>query len=222
MILLIAVLAGGAAGLARAAWRRSAFDLRPLKDSGLLFSAALLQAAAFFFHPTRKLLPVPLAALFLVASLLCLLAFVWQNCREQGFCILGAGLALNLLVICANGGLMPISPEIASRLFPAVPAQAWESGARLGWSKDILLPPAETHLGFLSDRFLLPAWFPWRFAFSFGDVIIALGAFWILWARGGSLETITEEGNVHNECDPIDPTRKNFDSGYRRAAGRNP
>jgi hypothetical protein len=91
---------------------------------------------------------------------------------------LGLGLTLNLLVISLNGGLMPISPEMVGR-FELRP-DSWEIGSRLGSGKDIVLPIAETRLWILSDRFFLPmpSWAAYPVAFSLGDVLIAIGAFW--------------------------------------------
>jgi hypothetical protein len=86
--------------------------------------------------------------------------------------------------------MMPISPETVNRLVPNAPPGSWSIGARLGITKDIVLPEAKTMLAFLSDRFILPNWFLKGStgnavaAFSFGDVIIALGAFWVLWSFG--------------------------------------
>jgi hypothetical protein len=36
-------------------------------------------------------------------------------------------------------------------------------------------------LWWLSDRFLVPQWSPYRVTFSLGDIFISLGAFWLLW-----------------------------------------
>jgi hypothetical protein len=89
------------------------------------------------------------------------------------------GLILNLSVMLANGGFMPISPQTAERLVGEERIFSYEHGQRIGY-KDVLLPSNETRLETLSDRFLPPEAFPYQVAFSLGDVFIAFGAFWIL------------------------------------------
>ena len=98
---------------------------------------------------------------------------------------MGLGLLLNALVIVLNGGFMPVSPATAQRLVPELPSSTWKTGNRFGYSKDILLAPENTRLELLADRFTTPPWLPQRAAYSVGDVLIATGAFWLLW-RGGS------------------------------------
>lgn len=184
MILLAAVLIGLCAGLLRALCSRSSFRAPPLRMAGLVIVALSLQFMAFGLPATREGLPVPLVASMLVASLVLLLVFAWVNRRQAGFWLLGLGLALNLAVIAANGGLMPINPENASRLVPQVASEEWKSGRRFGLGKDVVLKENQTHLAPLSDRFLLPAWSPARAAFSLGDILIALGAVSLLWSMG--------------------------------------
>lgn len=96
--------------------------------------------------------------------------------------MLGLGLALNLLVILLNRGFMPIRPEAIRFLAPNAPASAWQVGKRVVFTKNIALTTADTQLWWLSDWFLLPNWLPDRVAFSLGDVLIAIGAFWFLWS----------------------------------------
>jgi hypothetical protein len=147
----------------------------------------------FFWPPTRSLVNDATAAVVLVSSLLLLLIFVWANRQHHAFWWLGLGLFLNLLVIVLNGGLMPISPETLSQLRPhAQPSEDWQFGQWLRGSKDIVLPEEETRLAWLSDRFLLPDWAPNRLGFSLGDVLISMGAFWLLWQAGGSPATASQ------------------------------
>ena len=189
MILLLAVLGGALAGWARAWAGGRHYRPASLSYTWLVAAAVLPQGLAFYFPLTRDIIPDGVVRFLLIGSQAGLLVFVWLNRRQPGFWILGMGLALNLLVISANGGLMPISPETVAQLIPDHPPDAWQTGVRLGWSKDVILPSAGTNLWWLSDRFLLPAWFPQRVAFSIGDVLIALGAFWLLWAQGGPTMT---------------------------------
>ncbi len=196
MILLLAVIAGLLAGLART-WHGG----RPLSPLNLRLIwlvplAFLPQWLAFFLPATRESVPDDLAAAILVNSQILLLVFVWFNRQQPGFWAMGLGLACNLLVIALNGGLMPISPDTVARLASDATSEGWQVGHRLGTGKDVVLPVAATRLWWLSDRFLLPAWFPYRAAFSAGDVLIAGGAFWLLWALGGQPQRKTLEKGV--------------------------
>ncbi len=184
MILLLAVVAGLAAGLARAWSRQELYQAPGLRLVWLVVLAVLPQVLAFHLFSTAKLLPDQIASIILVSSQILLMAFVWVNRTQPGFWALGLGLGLNLLVILLNGGWMPISPETVQKLVPHAPPEAWTIGDRLGSGKDLILPVAGTRLAWLSDRFLLPAWSPWRVAYSVGDVWIAFGTFWLLWVGG--------------------------------------
>ncbi|HEX9618078.1 MAG TPA: DUF5317 family protein [Anaerolineales bacterium] len=185
MILLYAVLAGLLAGLVRARLTRRSLRFPGLRLLWLAPAAYLPQHLAFQFSPARRLLPDDLAAFILVGTQLLLLAFVWANRQQPGFWLLGLGLVLNLLVIALNGGFMPISPETVARLAPDAPPGTWQVGERLGSTKDIVLPAADIRFEWLSDRFLMTAGTSAnRVAFSIGDVIIALGAFRLLWMLG--------------------------------------
>jgi hypothetical protein len=145
----------------------------------IVVAGFLPQFFAVYFWQTRIALQDWIAALFLTISQLALFAFAWLNRKQPGMPILLVGLVFNLLVMTANGGFMPISPQTAEDLIGDVPVGALEMRSRFGF-KDILLPVRETRLEILADRFLLPVGFPLQVAFSLGDVLIAFGAFWIL------------------------------------------
>jgi hypothetical protein len=183
MVLLVAVVAGLLAGLARARHGRRPLHPPHLRLVWLALVAFFPQLIAFYLPAGSRSPADSLAAAALVGSQIALLIFAWLNRKQPGFWALGLGLALNLLVIALNGGLMPISPETAGRLMPNAAPAVLQAGHRLG--KDIVVPAAATRLEWLADRFLLPSWVPYRLVFSLGDVLIALGAFWLLWAMGG-------------------------------------
>jgi len=185
LILLLAVLIGLVAGAVRAWIGKRPFLIPNLHAIWLVFIAFIPQWGAFYLPLTRRLVTAELAAVALVSSQVILLLFAWFNRKHSAFWMLGLGLILNLTVIILNGGLMPISRETLAKLKLDTPITDWQMGSRVGNSKDILLSPAQTRFEWLSDRFVLPSWFPYKAAFSLGDLLIALGALWLLWESGG-------------------------------------
>jgi hypothetical protein len=186
LILLLAVLIGILAGIARAWYGKRLFLLPDIQAFWLVLVAFIPQWIAFYLPLTRQSVTDEVASIALISSQSLLLIFAWLNRKQSSFWVLGIGLILNLLVIVLNGGLMPVSPETLARINPGKSTMQWSVRSRVGVSKDILLPTAKMRLAWLSDRFLLPAWFPYQAAFSLGDVFIATGAFWLLWSAGRS------------------------------------
>ena len=185
MILSYAVLVGLVATCVRAWWGKRALQPFTIHQSRLVVIAALPQLFVFHQSATSVSFSDEVAAVILVGSQTLLLIFVYYNRRCPGMLFLGLGLALNWLVIVTNGGLMPISPETTTWLTGKTGSVAnWIIGERLWTGKNIVLPMSSTHFWWLSDYFRLPAGiYPYRVAYSLGDVFIALGAFWLLWSR---------------------------------------
>jgi len=185
VILLAGLIAGLIAALLRI-WMLKR-RLKPLQINldWLVLVAFLPQLAAFGLPFTRQYIPDDWARAALVTTQALLLVFAWFNRKQPAFWALGLGLLLNFIVIVANGGLMPISPETVGRYL----SDGWQVGQRLGYEKDIILAVEDTRLWFLSDRFTLPDASPWHVAFSLGDIFIAGGAFWLMWSLGDRQET---------------------------------
>lgn len=195
MVLVPAIFAGLLAGLGWARWRGHLYQPPELKYLWLVFVAVLPQFAVFYLPGTRQSIPDHWLAFLLPLSQALLLAFAWMNRRQPGMMILLIGTALNLTVIAANGGFMPIGPQAASRLVSQEVLDDIQPGDRFG-TKDILLLPQNTHFEWLADRFLPPAWFNYQVAFSFGDVLIALGVFWLLARQEISPEKLYPRGTT--------------------------
>jgi Family of unknown function (DUF5317) len=183
LILLVAILLGIPAGLLLARWQKRSWTFPVLRVPWLVLVAFLPQFFTFYLPATRTSIPDGWVSAGLISSQILLLAFCWPNRHAPGVWLLALGLVLNFLVIAANGGFMPISPQTASRLVPQEIVQTIPLGNRFGHGKDILLLPTHTRLVWLSDRFLLPENFPYQVAFSLGDVLIAFGAFWLMAAQ---------------------------------------
>jgi hypothetical protein len=180
MVLILAIAVGWIAGLIRSWIRGNPYRVPEFSNVWLVLAAVIPQLLVFQIPFTAGWFSDSWAVVILVCSQLLLLVFIWLNRDKVGIKILGLGLLLNLVVILLNRGLMPIAPETAQSLFPDVPVSAWHIGSRPGRSKNIILPAGDTRLAWLSDSILLPGWFPWTRALSPGDLLIALGVFWLL------------------------------------------
>jgi hypothetical protein len=100
------------------------------------------------------------------------IGLLFLNRHLPGAKIFVLGLVLNLVVMVANGGWMPVTPETSSFVHPA---RIVEVHARPPSSKNIVLARSETKLWILSDIIRLAL--PWeRTAISIGDALLIVGA----------------------------------------------
>lgn len=179
MILWMGIGIGLTVGLGWSRLRGYPYRSPTLRHIWLVIAGFLPQFYAIYLGSSRDTIPDWLAASVIVTSQLILLIFTWLNRHLVGMLILMVGLILNMAVMVANGGFMPINPNTAERIVGAERISTFEIGNRVGY-KDILLPKNKTRLELLADRFLPPVGFPYQVAFSLGDIFIALGVFWIL------------------------------------------
>ena len=182
MILLLAIIIGLAATLLRARLNHRTLKLKHLRWEWLVFVAVIPQLLVFQVPFTGRWIPEMFIPLIQIFSMLGLLVFAVANGLTPGFWAMGLGLTANFLVIILNGGWMPINQETLSRLVPSLPLDSWVIGTRLGFGKDRILAVSDTKLIWLSDCFVSPQWFPYKVAFSLGDVIISIGAVLLLWS----------------------------------------
>ncbi len=117
-----------------------------------------------------------------VISYLPLLAFVWLNRRYGEILLIGAGIALNLIVILANGGYMPVSPFALEKVGKFEVLDYLREHGFLG---NVTLMGEDTRLDFLGDILFTPRSLPFASAFSIGDLLLGLGVFTLI-VRGMS------------------------------------
>jgi hypothetical protein len=184
MILLTAILLGLISGMVRAELEKHPYRTLKLKKPGLVVIAFLAQFGVFQLSRFGFIVEDNWVAVTLVVGQVILLVFSFLNRKSPGFIFLALGTLLNLAVMLLNGGLMPMSPETITNLNPQASPNSWSIGERLGNSKNIALGEEMTRLSFLSDRYILPDWLPYRVAFSLGDVVLSVGAFWFFWSLG--------------------------------------
>lgn len=180
MILLLAVIVAVLVALARGG-RFTALVNVPVRWGLLPILAFAVQALFIYQAPGQKQSGIWSwqEYLFLTSHLL-LLITVWANRTLPGMLWVGAGLLLNLAVMAANGGWMPVAPDAVIKAGYAGLAPSLETGMRLYSSKNIVLPPESTALRWLSDVFVLARPFPVPSVFSIGDVLVAGGVLFLI------------------------------------------
>ncbi len=177
MILVVAIVLSVGIGLLRRG-RLTGLARVPLRLGLLAIAAFALQAFFIYQTPSHKAIGVwGWQELLFVGSYALLLVAVWANRHLAGVGLIGLGLLLNLLVMAANGGWMPITPEAVVKVGHTRLVPSLASGMRIYSSKDIILSREETRLWFLSDLFVLSRPFPVPSVFSVGDALVAVGVF---------------------------------------------
>jgi hypothetical protein len=135
-----------------------------------------LLVAGLFAAQALIVLYAPGQSAFQVVTLMlsqgALLALIIFNHHLPGAALFSLGIVLNLAVMLANGGWMPITPEMYHFVHPE---RVIEVGSRAPDSKGIVLPREQTNLWVLSD--IVPIPLPWRrTAVSIGDLLLIGGA----------------------------------------------
>lgn len=170
MLLLYAVLIGLVAGVLT---RGSIGSLGSVKIK--LWPVALVGFAfqlLLFSSPLAAVVGKLGPSLYVVSTTLVLMTLV-VNIRQPGFWLIALGAFTNFIVIVANGGQMPASPEAFAMLngTPYVPTS--------NFTNSVIAGP-DTPFYLLSDIFVLPRPIPLANVFSIGDALIGLGGAWFI------------------------------------------
>ncbi|MBI1880756.1 MAG: DUF5317 domain-containing protein [Chloroflexi bacterium] len=133
-------------------------------SAGGVISLFFLQAALVLYAPGQTIWQMVILNLSQIALIFLFLL----NRHVPGAKLFAVGIALNVLVMLANGGWMPVTPETAHFVHPD---QVIVEQTRPVSSKNIILPRTETNLWILSD--IIRITLPWRRnAMSIGDVLL--------------------------------------------------
>jgi hypothetical protein len=165
VLLIVAALVGLVAGLLTGGSLRNLVARRlrwPLVVIGALLVKELLVRTPLGSSPAAP-------ALF-AASLAALIAWiVWHRDELPGIWLVGAGIAMNLAVVLANGGHM----LVASSLAHLGPRQLSRNGV---WAQYAVTGPG-TRLDWLGDWITIPRPIGWLFSevYSPGDFVAAAG-----------------------------------------------
>lgn len=141
----------------------------------LVAMAILFQAVIWVDFATDSLFLEHYYPYLYITSFFLLLTFLfnafYRNSEQVGFLIAGIGVYLNLLVISANGGLMPVDST-------NIPLQASEQLASGDSSPYHTAISDDTRLELLGDTISLP--YKINQLLSIGDLILAAGVFYII------------------------------------------
>jgi hypothetical protein len=145
-----------------------------LHSSWLGIAALLAQIWIVYFVETEGA-PGLARRILLPLTIGLLLVFALRNRHLWGVRVMAVGFLLNLLVISANGGLMPVSPDqvVSANLQDRVGNV--QLGHAVPGSKGILMASHEARLWYLSDIFVFPPHSPVARVLSVGDFLVLGG-----------------------------------------------
>lgn len=133
---------------------------------GIVVCLYCLQAVFIVYVAGQTLLQMTI----LILSQIALIGLLVLNRHVPGVWLFGLGIALNSIVMIANGGWMPITPENYHYVHPE---RTIELQTRPPNSKNIILPRSDTRLWVLSDIIRIKLGRRW--AASLGDMLLIAG-----------------------------------------------
>jgi len=150
----------------------------------LIVLALFIQGAIWVDFTFQVLYLNSLYPFLYTGSFILLLASIIPHRHDIGLLVIGSGILLNLIVIAANGGMMPVDGT-------ALPAEVLESLAA-GKKSPFHTPiDAETLLPFLGDRITL--FYRPNQLLSLGDLVLGTGIFIFIQQKMLKNEDTTKE-----------------------------
>ncbi len=143
-----------------------------MRYPALILGAVAVQLLAVYLSPGSFDLQ---RRVLIVSAYIIGLVYVFFNRKHRWVLVVGLGLSLNLLVISANGGLMPVTPQAVDRAGLAAMVSKVELDQAIPQSKDVLMSPGSARLAVLSDTVVLPHRLGKQRVASPGDVFAVVG-----------------------------------------------
>jgi len=186
------ILLGLIVGLLRGGWRRGVANLGRIRLKGGWIFPVLLAAQVLIFIGQRRLEWLSDAGgIFLMAVYAAAIAFLWINRVKPGFKTLIVGVAMNFVVMLANGGKMPVSREMAVMANPDA-----VSMLELGHGTKHVIMTESSRLPFLADVVPVTLPYPLPQVISLGDIVMNVGVFWFLYRTLAAAPVDKQEGEA--------------------------
>ena len=173
MFLLVLVLLAMALGLRRGSLAHLA-DV-PVRGLWVPLTAFTAQAVLVHFPVVSPSTSATVGPLVIAVTYAAVVVFLAVNRLQPGVKLAALGACLNLAVMLANGGYMPVTLAALERSGHLDRREVRGDGVYVYGSKDVVLEDSEIRLGFLADALSLPRPIPLAASFSFGDLLIAAG-----------------------------------------------
>ena len=180
MFMIVSVILGILAGYLRGGRLRNFARLR-LYSTWIPLVMFALQLSLVSFPVSQNEVLDWLRPWITTATYAVLVVFLLANHRLSGFRLILLGSILNIAIILANGGYMPVTHEALQRSGHLDRMVVRGDQVYVTGSKDIVLGREETRLYPLSDVMGIPEALPLSSTFSAGDVVIMFGAFWFVY-----------------------------------------
>lgn len=182
-----------------------------ITSSRLAYSSAAALALVSAQFSVTRFSPADMPVRIVVPATIALVPLaLWPFRGRAGTWVIFVGLAANLAVILANGGLMPIERRSIVAAVGAERAQAYEPGSWVRGSKDVLVTRDSGRAVVLGDGIVVPIGAERGIVASPGDAVILVGV--MLLAAEASLSWHRGRRQRHGER-PAAPLREGAQGG---------
>ena len=202
MLMVVVALVALVLGLLRGGSLRGLAQIS-LRWIPLVIAGLVLQLLIFTPGRGQSIIPTYTTQLYILSMVL-LAIWVILNRHVPGIVLMGIGLMMNMVAIVANGGYMPIHPDVAGMVGQS--RDAATGGTEIIYHSRAMRESVQ--LWILTDILPVPAPKPLASVFSIGDVLMTLGGSWLLYrsmrrsdTAPGRLPSVPEQADLSVQND---------------------